>query len=442
VVLRSGKGAWRGLLCSLGLISFPVVSAFSDVVLRSLPVDCAPLGDGLGRFHAGRSHWTMEGATAGDRLGFELLPHSADANGDGRNEVVVAAYRAGSARETYARLWALSWADSSHAPKVVWSWGGLPSVPTSDWRLRGGDLNGDHCTDLIFDVRRWTAMRVFPGSKAGWAQSPQLWQSANDEGGRTLFVCDANGDGFDDLFVGISAWNKTTGKAQLFLGSSQGLTDSPVWECKGLAPNDGFGGSFAVLDANGDGRPDLAVGERIREKKPGYVRLFLGTDGTFATQPTWTSTGPENGSSFGYQLAALGDLNRDGREELAVSAPGFRSSNGWPGMVFVFYGSPDGLEAKPRWSVLGTGRDARYGKSLSAVGDINGDGWPELAVGAPGVEEATNHAGQVEVFLGSAQGLPPKASWTAYATHATTSTGDEIAAVGDLNGDGLADFAV
>jgi hypothetical protein len=159
-------------------------------------------------------------------------------------------------------------------------------------------------------------------------------------------------------------------------------------------------------DFDGDGRPDLAVGApasagavRVRYSHAaagnGHVRILRRT--------------PSGGSfaAFGTTLAA-GDFNRDGREDLAVGAPGFvhNADGTQQGAVFVYKGTANGL-AGSGFSVFGPNDfddDNELGAALTA-GDFNGDGFDDLAVGNPGPAGGGDDTGSVRLYFGSPTGL-------------------------------------
>src|SRR5205807_1525829 len=167
--------------------------------------------------------------------------------------------------------------------------------------------------------------------------------------------------------------------------------------------------SVAVGDFNGDGRPDLAVANYSSNT----VSVLLGnSDGTFQPALTFATAG------FNPEYVAVGDVNRDGRLDLAVAHSGSTL-----GTVAVLLGNGDGTFQAPRNFSTGQG-------SLSvAVGDVNGDGQPDVAV-------ANFRSSTVSVLLGNGDGTfqTPR--------NFDAGTGPLSFAVGDVNGDGLQDLAV
>ena len=197
-----------------------------------------------------------------------------------------------------------------------------------------------------------------------------------------------------------------------------------------------FGTALAgVGDINGDGVPDLAVGapyQDVEERADeGAVVIFSGADGTRLR--TLRNPRPQTIVYFGLALARVGDVNDDGVPDLAVGAPG---------QVVVFSGA-DGtrLHALQAPSPqLG----ANFGAALARVGDVNGDGVLDLAVGAPYQDVAGEvvccNQGQVVIFSG--------ADGTRLHTLRNprpqdgANFGSVLAGLGDVNGDGVPDLAV
>ena len=119
------------------------------------------------------------------------------------------------------------------------------------------------------------------------------------------------------------------------------------------------------------------------------------------TTASTTINGPEGTNGlFGAAIAAGSDFNADGYADLAVGAPGVESDTG---RVYVFMGSPSGLSTVPSVTLRATGISAgRFGETLTGIGDTNGDGFPDLLVGAPA---AGSNTGAAFIFPGSATGL-------------------------------------
>ncbi|MHC1741883.1 MAG: Ig-like domain-containing protein [Syntrophobacteraceae bacterium] len=150
----------------------------------------------------------------------------------------------------------------------------------------------------------------------------------------------------------------------------------------------------AVGDLDGDGKPDLVLGTSKG------VKIVFGCD-THST-PTLTLTGEKHGGSFGQSLS-IADLNRDGFDDLIVGAP---DSDGSPwskghsdrGKVYVYSGGRP-FSTRPSLVLSGsTLRGRRLGTSMAAVGDVNGDGYADVAIGAPG--GGLNRRGSLLLLLG------------------------------------------
>jgi len=164
----------------------------------------------------------------------------------------------------------------------------------------------------------------------------------------------------------------------------------------------------------------------------------------------WTVHGPKPGSQFGAAVAPAGDVNGDGYPDVIVGAPYFDERPGrYRGKAFVYYGSATGLSSVPGWEVEGEddGSEfgAQFGSAVASAGDVNGDGFDDVIVGAPGYDSiyATN-AGRIYVFLGSAHGLSTVPAFIA------EGQGNDLGhlaglgyavASGDFNGDGFSDIA-
>ncbi|XP_076410156.1 integrin alpha-7 isoform X6 [Peromyscus maniculatus bairdii] len=143
----------------------------------------------------------------------------------------------------------------------------------------------------------------------------------------------------------------------------------------------GFGYSLAVADLNNDGWPDLIVGapyffER-QEELGGAVYVYMNQGGHWADVPPLRICGSPD-SMFGISLAVLGDLNQDGFPDIAVGAP-FDGD----GKVFIYHGSSLGVVVKPSQVLEGEAVSIKsFGYSLSGGLDVDGNDYPDLLVGS------------------------------------------------------------
>ena len=208
----------------------------------------------------------------------------------------------------------------------------------------------------------------------------------------------------------------------------------------------GFGTSVVGLaDQNGDGVPDFAVGVPGTDR----VDIFSGADRTRIR----SLHDPEgrSGMRFGYAVAGIGDVDGDGIEDIAVGAPGPAGLLPLPcdptqpscppppewGRVFLFSGATGTMLRK----ILPSSEFFAFGFSLAPLGDVDGDGVPDVSVGAP--EFLNNRWGEVYAFSGKTGAQlwvfrePPYPNKQAIASLATF-----MAPVGDLNGDGRRDLLV
>lgn len=306
-----------------------------------------------------------------------------------------------------------------------------------------------------------------PGERFGWAVAA---------------IGDVSGDGKTDFAVGAPGAASSAGVVRVYSGADGSLLYSVAGDA-----NARMGSSLAALgDVNGDGVPDFAagaVGSNLSQQGPiGYVAIVSGVDG----QEIRRFTGGTVAELFGSALANTGDLDADGKDDLLVGGPG--GSSNFAGVARA-YSTSNGI-------LLGTFNGSGFqslGRAVASAGDVNGDGIPDVAVGSPGVDASSTalRAGLVEVFsgtdwtkLGSLSGkahnenlgeslayagafgptahgllvgsighanssgrivLHETAKLKPLVTAASSTPGDFLgacaAALGDVNGDGVPDFA-
>ncbi len=278
------------------------------------------------------------------------------------------------------------------------------------------------------------------------AEGQQDWAHFGLAAGR---AGDVNADGYGDLIAGAHLYDggqTDEGAAFLYLGSPAGLGAQPAWSAEGDQAYAYFGRAVSDAgDVDGDGYDDVLVGAYGYERaasEEGRIYLYRGTDGGLTPQPTWSADGGQAYANLGWSVSGAGDLNGDGYDDLAAGAPFYDNGQADEGIAWVFYGSPSGPSPAHGWQGESDQEGAFFGFSLAGAGDVNGDGYDDLLVGAYGYDNPLEREGRVYLFYGSAGGLSPAAGWTAESGQAGSCYGLAVAAAGDLNADGYDDLAV
>ncbi len=147
--------------------------------------------------------------------------------------------------------------------------------------------------------------------------------------------------------------------------------------------------------------------------------------------PLRTLSDGKGGASFGSAIAGLGDLNGDGFGDVAVGAPGENASAGNDGAVYLLSGKTGGQIGH----LTGGSLDARFGTAVVSVGDVDGDRTNDFLVGAPGARQSS---GETQVFSGSSA----NSLFTFRGENSQSGHGSSAAAAGDVNGDGVPDLLI
>ncbi len=309
-----------------------------------------------------------------------------------------------------------------------------------------GDVNGDGYGDIIIGANGYNngadqgrAYIYFGGSAMNNTADVILTgTSAGDEFGSTVSSAgDVNGDGFGDVIVGAPGYLTEQGRAYIYYGGSS-MNSSADVILTGASSNDDFG--FSVSDAgdvNGDGYSDVIAGAHgyIAGTDHGSAYIYFGGASMNNTADV-TLTGSAAGDNFGYSVSSAGDVDGDGYSDVIVGAYGYNAATN-QGRAYIYFGAASMDNGA---DVVFTGATAGdyFGESVSGAGDMNGDGFDDVIVGA---ESYNSGQGRAYIYFGGAS-MNSSADVTLTGVSSSDLFGSSVSDAGDINGDGYGDVLV
>lgn len=281
---------------------------------------------------------------------------------------------------------------------------------------------------------------------------------SNSNFGTSIAAGDFNNDGYDDLAVGASKAEsdsayKDEGQVFIYYGSNTGLSSNVSETLQPNKKKSMFGHSTAVADVNNDNYDDLVVGAYLyedldkAEKDEGSVFVYYGSASGLSNTADLILQKNLKRGYFGQSVASVGDLNNDGYDDIAVGAPRYSDdpkSQKDEGSVFIYMGSFSGLPSSSNFTLEVNQRKANFGYSISGIGDLNSDGYADIAVSARQYEDqkAQSDEGSVFVYFGSNTGVALTPSLILQSNQKKGLLGESIANIGDVNNDGTDDIAI
>ena len=462
----------------------------------------------------GTNGFVLNGEAASDLSGFSVSA-AGDINGDGIDDLIIGAYGADPNGNSLAgRSYVVFGSGTVTNPFDLSSLNGSngfvingeAELDFSGYSVSAaGDINGDGIDDLIIGANGADPNGSFSGrsyvvfgSGTGFTSPVELssldgsngvvlnGEAAGDNAGFSVSAAgDVNGDGIGDLIIGADSADpngSNSGRSYVVFGSGTGLTSpfelSSLNGSNGVVLNGEAAGDSAGIsvsaagDINGDGIGDLIIGAFRAETDgiaSGRAYVVFGSDTGLASPVELSSLNGSNGVVFigeadgdyaGRSVSAAGDINGDGIDDLIIGAHGADSGAEDSGRSYVVFGSNSAFAATIDLSLLngsngfvldGEAIGDEAGRSVSAAGDINGDGIDDLIIDANRADPNGSFSGRSYVVFGSATGLPnPFDLSTLNGSNGFVLNGEaefdysgrSVSAAGDINGDGIDDLII
>ncbi|MBK8552535.1 MAG: FG-GAP repeat protein [Ignavibacteria bacterium] len=374
----------------------------------------------------------LTGGAFGDNLGFSVSK-AGDVNGDGYGDVIVGATGViSNTGKTYVYYGGASMNNIADVTLNGEAVNNNFGSSVSD----AGDVNGDGYSDVVVGAKNFSSgfgkSYIYYGGASmnntadvtmtGLISFGNLGNSVSGTG-------DINGDNFDDVIIS-SFPMMGNAKGYIYFGGSvmNNVADLTV---SSNASSDGFGAAVSGIgDINADGYKDFAVGATFNSSI-GKVTVYYGGSipDTIADQSVIGE-----GGNFGASVSDAGDVNDDGYSDFIAGAPYYSSAKG---RVYLFKNNLTGSDVADM-RLLGETADSQFGFSVSDAGDVNSDGYPDFITGA---YRYSSFKGRAYIYFGG-PAFDNIADVILDGEAASTNFGHDVSGAGDVNGDGYDDVII
>jgi hypothetical protein len=255
--------------------------------------------------------------------------------------------------------------------------------------------------------------------------------SGNFYGREMSVIGDINSDGYDDFIVGATGYDGSSGAAYVYLGSDS--PDKDFMVTGEIYHYLGYGVS-GLGDINGDGYDDFVVGTN---KNKAYIYLGGATPDNIVDLEL---VGQSDSEYFGKRCSGIGDINSDGFDDFIIGAENFSGNNSdkaYCGKVYIYFGGTD-INSMVFEIIQGESFKEYFGNVVTGVGDMNGDGYDDFAIGAFGFN---SNKGKVYVYYGGAT-FDEESDIIYTGEVSNKGFGMGISTAGDVNGDGYDDIII
>jgi len=495
--IEDGSGA-----TSTGSITF--VAADNDIAISDLN---------------GTDGFTINGVALQDLAG-HAVSGAGDVNGDGFEDFIIGAHQSdpngvANAGTSYVVFGNGSGFGSSLNLSTLNGTNGFALEGATAGEFSGisvasaGDVNGDGFDDVVIGARGYNnngSSYVVFGSDAGFGATFDLGSLELGSGVEGFKITgidaefsditvssagDFNGDGIDDIIIGSQGGDPggvaNAGESYVVFGQAGGfgatldvstLNGTNGFTISGADASDNAGLAVSAGDLNNDGYDDVVVGGFLADPNgandAGEIYVVYGGEGvqpadvnvsTLDGTNGFVINGTEAGAQAGRAISSAGDVNGDGIDDLLIGAP---KGDYDLGGAYVVYGQDgghgasmdlDNLDGTNGFRIVGASDGGEAGYSVASAGDINGDGFDDILVGAPKSNFFDSYygydiiqGGETFVVFGTAAGFDATLNLSQLdgrngfivngPQEDNDNLGNSVSSAGDINGDGYDDLII